>query len=292
MLWRHADEEHPFHDPAFEDRSTAHWSHRDGSTWKDVVHDLYLKMDPVLGRLRERLGDDGATLIVMSDHGFAPWHRKFSLNTWLYDNGYLVLKDGYAKELPEEDSEHREIYLALAADWSKTRAYGIGFNGLYLNLAGREKDDPKTPEDESGIVQPGAEAEALIDELKAGLEAVVDPQTGERVVLRCDKASDVYVGERVAEAPDLVVGYNSGYGNSDPSTLGRVPHAQLEDNVGGTFNGNHLMAPEVVSGVLLSNVPVRAGDHRLQDLTIEILGRYGIEKGPGMEGHRVLEDLE
>ena len=28
-----------------------------------------------------------ATLIVMSDHGFAPYHRKFSLNTWLLDEG-------------------------------------------------------------------------------------------------------------------------------------------------------------------------------------------------------------
>ncbi len=289
MLWRHADEEHPAHDHGMDDVSTAKWSKREGSTWKDVVHDLYLKMDPVLGRLRERLGDDGATLIVMSDHGFAPYHRKFSLNTWLYDNGYLVLKDGFEKELPADDPERRDVQLYVAADWSKTRAYGIGFNGLYLNLAGREADDPKTPEDESGIVKPGAEAEALIAELKTRLEAIRDPKTGAQVVLRCDKASEVYSGERVEEAPDLVVGYNSGYGNSDPSTLGRVTHDVLEDNLGGTFNGNHLMSPDVVAGVLLSNTPVRSGVHRLRDLTVEILARYGVEAGPGMDGHRVLE---
>ena len=39
-------------------------------------------------------------------------------------------------------------------DWSRTRAYGLGFNGLYLNLAGREGQ---------GIVQPG-EADELLDE--------------------------------------------------------------------------------------------------------------------------------
>ncbi|MCE9594174.1 MAG: alkaline phosphatase family protein [Planctomycetes bacterium] len=287
MMWRHADEQHPDHDAAIADADSSKWSHRAGSTWKDSIHDLYMRMDPVLGRIRERIGSD-TTLIVMSDHGFAPYRRKFSLNTWLLEHGYLVLKSDATKETPESDTAHHDVYLS-SVDWSKTRAYGMGFQGLYLNLAGRELDDATTPENESGIVKRGAEADALQAELKRALEAEVDPKNGEHVVLRCDFAKDIYSGDRLEEAPDIVVGYNAGYGNCDEASVGRIPNQVLEDNLGGTFNGSHLMAPEVVQGILMSNRPVLPGTHGLEDLTVELLHRYGVEPGPGMNGHPVIQ---
>jgi predicted AlkP superfamily phosphohydrolase/phosphomutase len=242
-------------------------------------------MDPALGRIRERLGDD-VTLIVMSDHGFAPFRREFSLNTWLYENGYLVLKPGKTKE--QGSGTAQRFVFDGSVDWPKTRAYGIGFNGLYLNLAGRERDDEETDDDESGIVAP-ADAPALLREIKERLEAVIDEETGLRPILRCDLARDVYHGARLAEAPDILVGYNAGYGNSDASTTGRIPSNVLEDNTGGTFNGNHLMAPEVVSGLLLSNKKIREGHHSLEDLTVEVLRQFGIDKPAELPGHPVLE---
>jgi predicted AlkP superfamily phosphohydrolase/phosphomutase len=292
MLWRHGDPKHPHHDKELAAQDSSGWSGRESSTWKDVIHDLYLRMDPILGAVRQRL-PDGALLIVMSDHGFAPYYRKFSLNTWLYENGYLVLEEGHAKEAPRNDPEFREVSIAHApgtpgvVDWSRTKAYGMGFNGLYLNLAGREQDDPFTDENEGGCVQP-ADADALLDEIAAKLEAFVDPKNGERVVLRCDRAKTVYHGARTAEAPDLIVGYASGYDNSDPASLGRIPHDVLADNRGGTFNGSHLMAPEVVPGSLMTNGAVEGTGHRLEDLTVEILRRYGIAKPAAMTGKPVL----
>jgi predicted AlkP superfamily phosphohydrolase/phosphomutase len=198
------------------------------------------------------------------------------------------LKTGKAKERAPEDAEFVPVGITSGdVDWSKTTAYSVGFNGLYLNRAGRELDDPATPENESGIVKPGAEADLLLDKLTRELEALRDG--GRRVVVRCDRATRVYSGERLAEAPDLLVGYDVNYGNSDESALGRVPHAVLEDNTGGTFNGSHLMCPDVVPGVLLSNRTVRDGKHALEDLTVEILKRYGIQPEPGMRGAPVLE---
>ncbi|MEX1025308.1 MAG: alkaline phosphatase family protein [Planctomycetota bacterium] len=288
MMWRHADEAHPMFDAELANEDSSAFSGRAGSKWKDVIFDLYRKMDPALGRIRERLGDD-VTLIVMSDHGFAPYRRKFALNTWLLEKGYLVLKPGMTRE-PADGSSKQYIYTGdhSAVDWTRTRAYGLGFNGLYLNLKGRERDDPASEVDETGIVEPGAEADALLAELRTRLVAEVDPKTGQQPILRCDIASEVYRGARVSEAPDILVGYNAGYGNSDPSSLGRIPHNVLEDNTGGTFNGNHLMAPEVVAGILIANRRILAGDHALEDLTTEILGQYGVEPAPGMQGHRVL----
>jgi len=289
MMWRHYDAAHPAHDAEFAAKDSSAWSGREGSKWADTVHDLYLRMDPVLGQIRERIGDK-ATLIVMSDHGFAPYRRKFSLNTWLLEEGYLVLREGRDRELARDDPRYEKVFLfdPTVVDWSRTRAYGMGFNGLYLNLAGRERDNPDTPDDESGIVDP-ADAPALLAEIEAKLLAIEDSATGVKPVLRCDLATEVYHGPRLAEAPDMVVGYNAGYGNSDPSSSGRIPHAVLEDNTGGTFNGSHLMAPEVVSGLLLSNRPVRDGAHGLQDLTVEILAQYGISPPEALKGHPVLE---
>ena len=301
MMWRHGDEKHPAHDARLAASDSSSWTGREGSTLADTVEDMYLRLDPALGKVREQLGDD-VTIIVMSDHGFAPYYREFSLNTWLYDNQYLVLKEGLDKEKPERDPEYKEVHIFTGqVDWSKTRAYGIGFNGLYLNLRGREQDDPETPEDESGIVNPGAEAEALLAELMAKLEAFVDPKTGQHAVLRCDRASKVYTGARLGEAPDILVGYDAGYGNSDASSTGRIPNELLVDNspanhvdkLGneelGTFNGSHLMHPDVVQGVLLSNRPVREGRFDLEDLTVEILHQFGIDKPEYMKGSLVLE---
>lgn len=291
MLWRHFDDEHPHHDAAFAAQDSSAWSRRPGSTWKDVIYDLYMEMDPVVGRLRAKIGED-TTLIVMSDHGFAPFARKFSLNTWLLENGYLVLKEGKTRELADDDPQRVDVLLNPSkgnVDWSKTRAYGLGFNALYLNLAGRELDDPSTPEDESGIVKRGPEADALLRELESKLEACVDAD-GTRVIVRCDIAADVYGSARLAEAPDLIVGYNAGYGNSDEASTGRITHAVLADNNrGGTFNGSHLMAPEVVQGMLLSNRPIARKQHGLEDLTVEVLRQYGLAPAPGMQGEPVLE---
>lgn len=281
MMWRHSDATHPHHDAGFAAQDSSAWSGRAGSTWKDVVVDLYLEMDPILGRLRERMGED-TTLIVMSDHGFASYARKFDLNSWLLQEGYLVLKE-------DADPESPTLSIFSNVDWSRTRAYGLGFNGLYLNLAGRERDDPETDENESGIVHPGAEADALLAELKAKLEALRDPERGDAVVVvRADLATEVYSGDRVPEAPDIVVGYDAGYGNSDEASLGSIGQDILQDNLGGTFNGSHLMVPDVVAGSLLSNRPVADGTHQLEDLTVEVLSHFGVEPLPGMDGHRVL----
>ena len=44
-------------------------------------------------------------------------------------------------------------------DWLRTAAYGLGFNGLYLNMKGRERD---------GWIEPGDQREALLAELRRG----------------------------------------------------------------------------------------------------------------------------
>jgi predicted AlkP superfamily phosphohydrolase/phosphomutase len=255
MLWRHADPKYPgLGHPARDPEVAAAHAHDIEGYYRDV--------DAALGRVRERL-PAGTRLIVMSDHGFQPYTRKFNLNSWLRDRGYLVLRDGKRTGRVGLDD----------VDWSRSRAYGLGFNGLYLNLAGRESQGSVRAE----------QAEALVAEIAAALEAERDPANGEPVVLRAYPSAEIFHGERVSEAPDLVVGYNRGYAGSDPSTLGEITESALEDNTS-RWSGNHLIDPRLVPGVLLVNGPVAAGEHDLTDVTASILDHYGLPPVEGMRG--------
>jgi predicted AlkP superfamily phosphohydrolase/phosphomutase len=271
MLWRHgapkdpAEPRHPGWDPAV---SPAHAG--------DIEHH-YRNADRLLARVRDAL-PEGTLLIVMSDHGFQPMSRQVHLNAWLRAHGYLVLQDGVTPP-----ANHRAAGARLprldSVDWSRTRAYGVGFNGLYLNMAGREAQ---------GIVQP-SDADALLDELATALTAWRDPASGRPPVLRTWKAAEIYAAPRRSEAPDLVVGYDAGYGCSEESTLGEITAQVVEDNVRG-FTGNHLMAPEVVPGVLLVNRRLPGDGHDLEDLTVTLLRHFGVAPAEGMTGRSILEE--
>jgi predicted AlkP superfamily phosphohydrolase/phosphomutase len=260
MLWRHGDPKHsgaPTH-PAFDPETAPAHAHD--------IEKFYRDVDTVLGKIRKRLPAD-TLLIVMSDHGFQPYTRKLHLNAWLRDAGYLVMKDG----------KRVGHILTGDVDWSKTRAYGVGFNGLYLNLAGREAE---------GIVS-SADAAALLTEISGKLEALKDPEGGKSVVLKMYRSDEIYSGSRTAEAPDVVVGYNEGYGCSDESTLGEITEEILEDNTS-RWSGNHLMSPDVVPGILLMNRKLSRDGFDLTDVTATVLSHYGIQPLPGMTGEPIL----
>ncbi|MFB3153635.1 MAG: alkaline phosphatase family protein, partial [Candidatus Acidiferrales bacterium] len=232
-----------------------------------VLEKLYQEMDEVVGTVLEKV-DENTTLLILSDHGFAPFYRSFNLNTWLLDNGYVFLQD---------DSLREQTEFLLNVDWSRTRAYGLGLNALYLNLRGRER---------YGTVMPGVEAEQLLDEIIRKLLSVTDPETGRPVVTRVDRATEVYTGPYVTEAPDLLVGYNRGYRAGWDTILGKFPRAVLEDNRN-EWSGDHCMDFRLVPGVLLSNRKLRAAAPALTDLAPTILAEFGIEKTPEMVGQSV-----
>lgn len=269
MLWHHDDPKH---------RGADHPARRPELAARHAGHleDFYRGTDVVLGRVRDSL-PEGTLLIVLSDHGFQPYTRKVHLNTWLREQGYLHLLP--PKGAGAGSDEEAATGTLAQVDWSRTRAYGLGFNGIYLNLQGRERE---------GIVPPG-EARALADEIVGRLLELQDPQTGRRPVLRADRADQTYSGSRLAEAPDVVVGYDQGYGCSDKSTLGEITAEVFEDNLGGEFTGNHLMAPEVVPGVLLLNRPLSTDGHDLTDVTASILAFYGLPVPPEMVGRPFLQ---
>lgn len=243
------DPRHPAYDPT--------------SKHRGVIEQGYVDMDRVLGKALEKV-DENTTIIVLSDHGFAPFYRAFNLNTWLKNEGYASLSD-------ESEGEFFQN-----VDWTKTRAYGAGFNGLYLNLYRREGE---------GIVQPW-EREALLDEIFAKLLKIRDPKTGEQVITRVYKAEGIYSGPFVKNAPDLIIGYNKGYRASWETVLGKFPKELIRDN-DEKWSGDHLMEAKLVPGVLLSNKRIKSEHPALYDLAPTILAEFGIAKQEGMVGNSV-----
>ncbi|MDD8026567.1 MAG: hypothetical protein PHI34_08625, partial [Acidobacteriota bacterium] len=155
-----------------------------------------------------------------------------------------------------------------STDWSKTGAYGLGLNSLYINRRGREAE---------GAVAPGAETDALVDEICRKLEEYKDPKTGRNVVLKAYRSRDVYTGPAAAEAPEIILGFNRGYRISFQSPLGHITREVLEDNTA-KWSGDHMGAAEILPGILLANRPLRAEAPALYDLTATIADVFGAEK--------------
>jgi predicted AlkP superfamily phosphohydrolase/phosphomutase len=249
MFWWNSDEPHPIRSP---DEAKKYFGN---------VRRLYRKLDAVIGDMVDRYGSR-ATILVMSDHGFANFGRQFNLNTWLRNLGYL----GPA----ECTSIMRDV------DWAQTAAYGLGINGLYLNLKGRERD---------GIVEPGDEQEALLTELATRLEAVTD-ENGQRVIRKVYRADQVYAGSATDLAPDLIVGYCRGYRASWATCLGDLTDAVLLDN-DSAWSADHCADALEVPGVLFSNRAIRAPAPRLVDVAPSILAEFGLPMPAPMTGKNI-----
>lgn len=252
MFWRAIDQRHPAHNV---DVAAAHGG---------ILEELYREMDIVLGQALKKAGPD-ATVLVVSDHGFAPYYRSFNLNNWLLENGYLAQKS--AGENPSGE-------FLSTVDWSKTRLYGLGLNGLYLNLRGRERE---------GIVAAGAEAETLLEEVTRRLVAVRDLANGQPVISRIYRATRVYTGASVADAPDLIIGYSRGYRAGWMTTVGGFSSQVIEDNTE-PWSGDHCVDAALVPGVLLSNRKVRVDMPDLTDVAPTILAEFGIPRPEAMKG--------
>ena len=251
MFWWNPEEQ-PKHPTRDEAEAAYYFGH---------IQKLYQRLDQVVGDLMDRFGSQ-ATLFVMSDHGFANFGRQFNLNSWLRLFDYLGP--------PECKSLLQDV------DWSRTRAYGLGINGLYLNLKGRERD---------GIVEPGEEAETLLAKLKAELEAVTDVN-GERVIRSVYRADQVYSGNATALAPDLIVGYSRGYRASWETCLGDLTDEIILDNTE-AWSADHCADALEVPGVLFSNRPYRANSPSLIDVAPSILAEFGLKTPATMSGKSI-----
>ncbi|MGD8397764.1 MAG: alkaline phosphatase family protein [Anaerolineae bacterium] len=194
----------------------------------DLVDAWYARLDALLGRVEARLAAIGRDprIVVISDHGFAPFEHKVHLNRWLVDHGHLATRNG-----DDRGSLHD-------ADWSRTRAYAVGLNSLYVNLMGREGQGTVSPVDR----------DRAVEELRRGLLAWQGPD-GRPVVRTVTPRDEAFSGPHAAHGPDLVVGYAPGHRASADTGLGKWDGQALVPNRD-HWGADHCMAADAVPGVL------------------------------------------
>jgi len=258
MFYRFLDPDHPRYDAVLAAR------------FGDAVLRVYQRMDGIVGEALDRLGPE-ATLLVLSDHGFHSYRTGLNVNTWLRDHGYLV-------QGPVAAGAEKEDFFP-GVDWMKTRAYALGTGQIYVNLRGREG---------RGVVAPGAEYDALLDAIARGLEAEVDPATGERLVAKVYKGSDIFPGAPPERMPDLQIAFRDGYRTSWRTPLGGIPGDLLEPNLK-KWSGDHA-ASDVADtpGVILASRRLVTDDPAIVDLAPTALAFLGVPVPPEMEGHALL----
>jgi predicted AlkP superfamily phosphohydrolase/phosphomutase len=184
--------------------------------------------------------------------------------------GFTVLKDPDSKE-------PGDMYDRV--DWSKTKAYALGINGIYLNARDREPH---------GIVTPD-EAQGIKDQIIQKLGSLVDPANGSPVVRTAFDGAKAYKGPHQFLAPDVVVGYHNGYRISVEAVLGKFPAEFMGDRIN-NWSADHCFDPALVPGVLLSNkAEWRQGGLGIWDLAPSILDSFGIPVPASMEGTPIVK---
>jgi predicted AlkP superfamily phosphohydrolase/phosphomutase len=266
-MWKYMDQAHPLHDATQFDK------------YGNAIRDYYRHVDGLLAGIVESL-DENTTLIIMSDHGFGPFHKFIHVNNWLIQQGFMSIKPDLRSRFKQTTFDmgfspmnvyntlmrfglgklKREVvrgqgqgllktlFLSFAdVDWSRTVAYSLGNVGqIYLNVAGREPQ---------GVVQPGEEYEQVRAQIMERLAQLRDPATGENVVESIYRREEIYHGDRLEQAADIVF---------IPTRLEYFGFGEYEF-------GSHKIIESMQRGI--------SGTHRLNGIFLA----YGAAVQPGVE---------
>jgi predicted AlkP superfamily phosphohydrolase/phosphomutase len=202
----------------------------DSEDKEGIVRDYFRAVDQSIARLLEH-ADGDTQVFILSDHGMGKASNFIVLNNWLLDVGLLRLKRDPWTRLKElmfrsgftlrnvhqiadrlglaRQAEYVAGYFVdhllkiaflsfLDVDWSRSRAYSFGrhLGSIYVNVKGREPQ---------GIVEPGAEYEAVRDEIERLSYDFRDPRTGRKLIGQVIRREEVYSGPYLDQAPDLIL---------------------------------------------------------------------------------------
>jgi predicted AlkP superfamily phosphohydrolase/phosphomutase len=253
-----------------------------------LILEFYRLVDHVLGLVRQRVEPDGQ-LFVISDHGFGTLDRLIGINRWLQSQGMLrwrrppllprLLRAAaradflYLRRRLRSPSAVRGRRSSLATvrdhlDLSRTLAYAASETeqGIYLNSA--------------------ADHGELAEDILARLRGWRDPD-GEPVVGSALRKEDVYHGEHLAAAPDIIC-----LAHGESSVFDPRPTARLFQRPGRRDKGTGTHRRE---GILLACGPgiasgAQSQGARIYDLVPTFLHLLGVPVPDGLDG-RILTEL-
>ena len=203
-FWRFMDREHHRYTP--------------GNPFENVIHDYYVHLDGLIGKLLAEIDLKKTAVWVVSDHGSKRLEGGVCFNDWLIREGLLVMK--------EPVTEPRRFRFE-DVDWLRTQVWGEGgyYGRCFINVEGREP---------TGTV-PKSRYEALREELIAKLESLPDPE-GQPLGTRAYKPEAIYRHVN-GIPPDLLVIF----GDLRWRSVGTVgnPDIYTRENDTGPDDANH-----------------------------------------------------
>lgn len=295
-FWRYSDPSAPGYEPYGVDGVTP-------------LEHFYERADESLGKVLEAAADS-ALVIVLSDHGTGPRSpRRFDTDAWLADLGLLTMRTprpwrGLAASAVDraKDVMPRKYWLwqhapksvrtsaqrlqtnGGAIEWSRSLAYGVRIDhhveGVNVNLVGREQ---------VGRV-PMESYEDVRARVIAASADVVDPTTGAPIIRAAHRREDLYSGDHVDAAPDVVLELH------DTHEAGRARGAPTPSNPA-AFRRERSSATHRPDGVLvIAGRGVRQGidlgNADLLDVPATILWALGLEIPKEMDGTVLAEAFE
>ena len=253
------------------------------------------------------------TILLMSDHGHGPVRNFLYVNNYLAQRGYLKFKPNIASQFKRVafqlgltprfvysivltfglgklrrtlDKRRggrgllKRFFLSFSdVDWSRTRAYSIGYIGeVHINLKGREPQ---------GIVEPGEQYERVRDDVINSLRELELPD-GTPLVEHIWKKEEIYHGAHLANAPDILF---------LPRNLETIAFGDFEfgsnkviEKSFGVSSSHRMNGIFIASGAGIKN----AGEFRgaqLIDLAPTILHLMGLPVPTDMDGRVLTEAL-
>lgn len=294
-FWRYMDSNHP--------------RHVGNSKYKDAIRDFYRRIDQAVGSLIRETPED-TNILIASDHGFrASPDKSFSISRWLEETGFLRIQtrvrrkrltnaalrrlrdllgprlnprllravarltpDRIARRLVGKGSKDVIAEIIENVDWAGTKAYSLG-GMIFINLKGRQP---------GGTVEPGKEYEEVRDKIIEGLSKVVDPETGKPAGFTALRREDIYCGQYVNLAPDIVVLAEKHFLRSERGSLWARYHRAV--------SGNHAR-----QGVFMACGPdikrdgAKLAGLRIYDIAPTVLHMFGLPVPDDMDGRVLVE---
>lgn len=310
-FWHYMDPAHPQYDA------------KGAKRYSSAILKVYQCIDEIIGVLLDAFSAD-TTFVLMSDHGFkATSSRYLYLNRYLEEKGFLSVNDAQPKPgvkllfplihridhllrsllssrtkrmitrlLPWARAS-LESYLTFSCfEWSKTKAYACEISttspNIWVNLRGRNPH---------GIVEPD-EYDSLLGQLRDELLSLKDPADGSQVIPKIYRREEIYTGDEIDKAPDLILSWWDGTGfTARPS----YPRTSREDPVllhvsdfhaGFDWGGIHAME----GVILLYGKNIKKGKAiegaNIVDIAPTALHLLGLAVPNDMDGRVLVEAIE
>jgi len=276
-------------------------------TDSETLMEYYSELDKSIEKIIRLYNPDN--VILFSDHGGGAVKQEFYINEFLIKHGFLKLKRkrrflskiGFNLENIQKffaflrlDSKIVKLIPGKILDekikkaiplkkmtiedaeiqWNKTIACNLDdVGGIFINLKGREP---------LGIVEK-KDYDRVADEIISKLKNLRDPKTNEKLNIEAYKKEEIYSGEFLDYAPDIIYTINE---------WDYVPKSRLPGRIfdKGRDPGNHkLYGIFIASGKDFKKGKIEDGE--LIDIAPTVLKMFDIEKPKDMDG-KVLNILK